>query len=162
MKRLGALLALLWSCAGLAAQSDLQLVGQAELKVLFWPIYHSRLYTDDGRYHPDQRPLQLEIQYLRNIDADDLVSRTALEWEQQDLAHDRHQAWLDTLARLWPDVNENDVRALQLDENDRSTFYLNGELLGTVADPDFGTHFLGIWLSPRTSRPELRAALIGQ
>lgn len=162
MKRLGALLAIFWSCAGFAAPSDLQLVGEAELKVLFWPVYHSRLYTADGRYDSDQRPVRLEIQYLRTIDADDLVSRTALEWQQQDLTHERQQQWLDTLARLWPDVNENDVLTLELDENDRSTFYFNGELLGTLADRDFGTHFLGIWLSPQTSRPELRAQLIGR
>ena len=162
MKRLVALVAVLWSCAGFASPPDLQLVGEAELKVLFWPVYHSRLYTGDGRYHPDQRPVRLEIQYLRTIDADDLISRTALEWEQQGLAHERQQQWLETLNRLWPDVNENDVLALELDENDRSTFYFNGEVLGTLSDRDFGTHFLGIWLSPQTSRPELRAALIGR
>lgn len=43
-----------------------------------------------------------------------------------------------------------------------STFYRNGEQLGVIADPGFGRQFLDIWLSPNTSRPELRLALTGQ
>ena len=37
-----------------------------------------------------------------------------------------------------------------------------GQTLGGIEDPDFGRHFLNIWLSPDTSRPELRLALIGR
>jgi hypothetical protein len=49
-----------------------------------------------------------------------------------------------------------------VDEQDRSSFSLNGRALGTIEDPGFGQDFLAIWLSPETSRPELRLALIGQ
>ncbi len=65
----------------LAAAGDMQLVGSARLKVLFWSVYDSRLYSEDGRYDPGKRPLRLEIEYLRDIPVDQLLQRTAQEWQ---------------------------------------------------------------------------------
>jgi hypothetical protein len=48
-----------------------------------------------------------------------------------------------------------------MSESGRSTFLLNGKPLGSIDDPQFGPSFLAIWLSPDTSRPELRRSLIG-
>jgi hypothetical protein len=48
-----------------------------------------------------------------------------------------------------------------LDDQGRSTFFVNGQSIGVIENPEFGRHFLNIWLSPDTSRPELRLALIG-
>ena len=49
--------------------TDLQMVGEARLKVLFWSVYDSRLYTADGDSQAGERPVRLDIQYLMNIDA---------------------------------------------------------------------------------------------
>ena len=162
MRHLLTVLILLCSVAARAEVDSLQLVGEARLQVLFWSIYDSRLYTADGTYEAGERPVRLEIQYLRDIDADDLVARTAQEWEQQGIRHERQAQWLEAMSGLWPDIRENDTLALELDETNRSVFIHNGQRLGAVEDPDFGQHFLDIWLSPGTSRPELRLALIGQ
>ena len=145
-----------------SADPALKKVGEAQLKVLFWKVYNSRLFSADGSYVDGQRPVKLEIQYLRDIDADQLVQRTAAEWQSQGLAHPRQDQWLQSLSALWPDVSENDVIALQLDQNDRSSFFINGTFLGYVEDPAFGQSFIDIWLSPNTTRPELRRLLIGQ
>jgi hypothetical protein len=162
VKQLLLLLVLLSAAAVPAGAEQLQKVGEAHLKVLVWPVYNSRLYSADGNYVAGQRPLRLDIEYLRNIEAADLVSRTADEWRHQDVTHDRQPEWLAQLAALWPDVAEGDVLSLMVDDRNVSSFYLNGERLGTLQDPDFGQHFLDIWLSPATSRPELRLALLGQ
>jgi len=145
-----------------SADSDLKKVGEAQLKVLFWKVYNSRLFSADGSYVDGQRPVKLEIEYLRDIDADQLVQRTAAEWQSQGVTHPRQDQWLQSLSALWPDVSENDVIALQLDGDDRSSFYINGTFLGYVEDPAFGQSFIDIWLSPNTTRPELRKMLIGQ
>ena len=39
-------------------------------------------------------------------------------------------------------------------------FYLNGKLLGEVADDAFSRLFFGIWLSPKTSQPRMRETLV--
>lgn len=158
------LLSLSLGLAGAAAASEapLQLVGQARLQFLFWPVYDSSLYSADGSYQEGQRPLRLEITYLRDIAADDLVARTAVEWEAQGLFHSDQQQWLQDLAKLWPDVRAGDTLALELNASERSTFYHNGRELGGPQGTAFGRHFLAIWLSPETSRPEIRRELIGQ
>jgi len=162
MTRLLAAFALSIAAATPALAADLQLVGQARLKFLFWSVYDSRLLSEDGQYREGQRPLRLEIQYLLDIEADQLVERTASEWRAQGLRHEQQQQWLQTLSAIWPDIRERDVIALELDAEGRSTFYRNGEKLGVLEDPAFGQQFLGIWLSPNTTRPELRLALTGQ
>lgn len=144
------------------AAGSLKPVGEARLKVLFWPVYHSRLYSENGAYQRGQRPLRLEIEYLRDITAVQLVERTGQEWQSQNLTHENQQQWLVLLGTLWPDISKGDRLALELDADNRSRFYFNGEPLGEIADPDFGQQFLDIWLSPNTTRPELRSALIGQ
>jgi hypothetical protein len=162
VRQLLLLLAVLATAAVPAGAAQLQKVGEAHLKVLLWPVYNSRLYSSDGNYVAGQRPVRLDIEYLRNIDAADLIARTADEWRHQDVTHERQPEWLAQLAELWPDVAEGDVLSLLVDDRNVSTFYRNGERLGTLEDPDFGQHFLDIWLSPDTSRPELRLALLGQ
>lgn len=145
-----------------AQNKELQLVGQAHLKVLFWSVYNSSLYSPDGDYQVGERPLRLEIEYLMNIAAEDLVKSTADEWRAQQRLHQRQNQWLQSLADIWPDVSSNDVITLELGADNRSVFFRNGEMLGSIDDPLFGQHFLDIWLSPDTTRPKLRRQLLGQ
>ena len=37
---------------------------------------------------------------------------------------------------------------------------MNGKPTGEIRDAEFARLFFGIWLSPKTSEPELRAALL--
>lgn len=162
MHRLISILLLAFCSITVAEPVELKKVGEAELRILFWSIYNSTLFSADGQYSEGQRPLQLKIQYLLDIKSEALVERTGEEWNSQGMSHERQQQWLEALSDLWPDVSKNDVLTLDIDEQDRSTFYRNGELLGVIDDPEFGDHFTGIWLSPSTTRPKLRLALTGQ
>ena len=161
MRTLALLFLLMLHPATWGQAPNLQMVGEARLRFMFWPVYDSRLYSLGGDYRQGQRPLRFEIQYLRNVDAKDLVARTRDEWERQQPLSMIEQTWLQELLRLWPDVAENDVLAMVIDEQGGSTFLLNGWSLGTIGDPAFGERFLGIWLSPKTSQPELRRSLLG-
>ena len=141
--------------------APLQKVGEAKLRVLLWSVYNSRLYTADGSYTEGTRPLRLEIEYLIDVKAGKLVERTRDEWQAIGREHPRQEAWLALLGELWPDIQAGDVLALELAEDGSATFTRNGELLGTIRDPDFGQQFVDIWLSPDSTRPELRMALLG-
>lgn len=145
-----------------AADEQWQLVGEARLKVLFWSVYDSSLFSEDGRYTEGQRPLRLEIQYLRDIEASDLLQNTESEWEGLPGIPAASSEWLQELALIWPDVKKNDVLAFEVDNEGAGEFFLNDEPLGGVDDSDFSSYFLDIWLSPETSRPKLRQALIGE
>ncbi|MDF2178212.1 chalcone isomerase family protein [Aliiglaciecola sp. CAU 1673] len=159
---LAATMPLMASVMSSRALSDLQLVGQAKLNVLFWEIYHSSLYSVDGEYQPGHYPIALRIQYLRDIDAQELVDATRDEWKKQGLSEDQFSSWLTTLATIWPDIQDGDVLLLRVDEQVHSHFYHNSKPVGEIDDPDFGPAFLNIWLSEKASYPKLRAQLIGK
>lgn len=142
-------------------QPALEKCGEARLTVLFWDVYDSTLYAPEGQYTPGVLPIRLEIRYLRSIKAADLVEQTRKEWVSQNILSPSHEAWLEKLASFWPDVDKNDVIALELDTTGAATFRFNDAVVGQVTDRQFGIDFSGIWLSPQTTRPELRAALIG-
>jgi hypothetical protein len=139
----------------------LKLVGESQLNMLFLPIYHSRLFTENGQYHPGQTPIKLEIQYLMNIKARHLLERTAKEWENLGVDAQQRQQWLSELRQLWPDIKKHDTLALYIDQHNTSTFYWNNQPLGQINDTRLGQHFLDIWLSPDTSQPEHRLDLLG-
>lgn len=136
--------------------------GAARLKVLFWDIYESSLYTPDGTWSEGIRPLRLDIRYLRAISALDLVKQTGKEWAEQGKSSPQHMVWQGELLSIWPDVTEGDVISLAIDPSGVSTFLFNGDAIGTIGDPQFGEDFAGIWLSPDTTRPALRRQLIGE
>lgn len=142
-------------------QYSFKKVGEAELSVLFWSIYHSSLHSLDGSFIEKQRPIKLEINYLRDIEAADLISKTADEWQQQGLNHANQNIWLEQLKIIWPNIKENDTLTFIVDLQNQSHFLFNQQSIGSISDEDFADHFLAIWLSEKTSRPNLRKKLLG-
>ena len=68
-------------------------------------------------------------------------------------------AWQERLAGLFPDVAPGD-HIVGLYRPDGAHFLHNGRELGRIDDPRFARDFFAIWLDPRTSAPDLRAALL--
>jgi hypothetical protein len=136
------------------------LVGEARLKVLFWEVYDSALFTPSGRWQGGA-PYQLSLHYLRDIPAAKLVEQTEKAWQEQGRSHPQQSEWLALLVELWPDISEGDNLVFGLTASGESAFWFNGSLIGSVEDRDFGALFGGIWLDPDTPRPGLRAQLIG-
>lgn len=161
-------LLLLYSAASLgfsdASSKQLQLVGEARFKFLFWDIYDSKLFTASGAFNSQlpltqQLPLKLKIDYLRDIEAADLVDNTIDQWRKIGLSQsaiDAHQA---LISDLWPNIGKNDQLAIVLDEQG-SQFYYNGEAIGGQLSTEFGVDFVSIWLAENTTEPKLRNKLI--
>lgn len=144
--------------------NDLRLTGEAELRILFLSIYQSRLYTVNGSFESIDAPLALEIEYLKNVTAEKLVSSTRDEWVHQgiyDLDTESAEAWLVQLQALWPDIKSRDVLLMRFNQDGSSEFFFNGKSLGVIQDDRFGPRFLAIWLAPETRFPATRQQLIG-
>lgn len=149
---------MLYFALSLSAHAS-KLVGEATFSWLFWDIYHIKLWTTDGSYSPELSPLRLEIQYLRDIEKNQLIETTIDQWQQQNLSW--KQDWINDLQKIWPDIQEHDTLILQIDDNLHSHFYFNKELLGSIEDPQFSQTFSDIWLSPNSTQPELRNVITG-
>ncbi len=65
------------------------------------------------------------------------------------------------MKRLFPDVHAGDRITGVHRPGEGAAFFVNGRAVGEVRDSRFAQLFFGIWLSPRTSQPSLRAALLG-
>lgn len=141
---------------------NLQMVGSAKLKVLFWDVYESYLYSSEQTYKPDTYPVALRIRYLRDIDKEDLLDRTDKEWEDLGLSAEQRKAGLSHVKDVWPDISKGDELMITIDESRESTFYYNEEYIAHIDDKAFGQQFLDIWLSENCSRPELRKQLLGK
>ena len=136
-------------------------VGEAKLKVLFWDVYNSSLYSKTGEYQAEQFPQALKIYYLRDIDAEDLIERTQDEWKKLGIKQVIFSQWIPLLANIFPDIKKGDTLLLTVSENQQSEFFFNGKLIGKITDQTFGKNFLRIWLDKNCSYPNVRYKLIG-
>ena len=141
---------------------ELKSVGSATLKVFFWTIYSSTLYTADGSYSGIEPDLALQIVYRRSISKNELLDRTEKEWQKSFPSHKSQQIWLSRLEKIWPDVQRDDVIVLRVNRNFDSDFYFNDEFIGAIEDREFTEQFLSLWLSDKSSYPKIRNILIGR
>ena len=65
------------------------------------------------------------------------------------------------MRQIFPDVKEGDRITGVQRPGEAARFFVNGQPRGEVRDAEFTRLFFGIWLSPRTSQPRLREALLG-
>jgi hypothetical protein len=139
----------------------LKKVGEAKLKVLFWDVYYSSLYNQTGNYTENKTPLALKIDYLRDINSQDLIKRTQAEWEKLDISNEVYAKWLPLLNEILPDIKKGDSLLLFVDENQHSEFFFNETPTGRISDTGFGLSFLRIWLDKKCSYPLVRDKLVG-
>ena len=165
----GAALASAWAqqAAGLPAelaQSGLTLRGQQRLRVWGVSVYDASLRTGPGfsAARAETQMLALELHYLRDIAAKDIAERSIQEMRRSGpMSAEQESRWTAEMLRVLPNVRQGD-RLLGLQRpGEAAVFWHNGRPCGEVKDAEFARRFFGIWLSPQTSEPALRQALLG-
>ena len=141
-----------------------RLLGDSRLRYFGLPIYDIRLWGHDPALlaEPASAKLALELQYARALSGQRIAERSLQEMQALETVDAAQAArWLAQMQRLFPDVEKGDrVTGVQY-PGQSARFFVNGAPRGEVRDADFTRLFFGIWLSPRTSQPQLRAALLG-
>jgi hypothetical protein len=146
-----------------AALPGATLRGEATLRWMGLQIYDIRLWADGAAAldRPEQARLALELQYARSLNGAQIAERSLQEMQGIGPV-DPAQAtrWLAAMRELFPDVDRGDrITGLQ-EPAEGARFWVNGQARGELRDPDFARLFFGIWLSPRSSQPRLREALL--
>lgn len=141
-----------------------RLLGRGTLRFLGLRIYEARLWSGATTPAADwaAAPLALELEYARGLSGAKIAERSLAEMRRQgDIAAEPAKRWLGAMTQIFPDVKEGDrITGLNL-PGVGVRFFVNGQLRGDVRDADFARLFFGIWLSPKTSEPTLRDALLG-
>lgn len=141
-----------------------QLLGKGQLRYLGLHVYDIRLWGEPGATvrDPQAATLALELEYARALDGQAIAERSLKE--MKGLARvDSAQAerWLQQMRQIFPDVKKGDRITGVQHPGEAARFFVNGQPRGEVRDAEFTRLFFGIWLSPRTSQPKLREALLG-
>ena len=151
-----------------ASDTVMTLRGQGLLRIGYvFKVYEAGLYVGGGiptEAVLDDVPKRLEIHYLRDIAAADLVA-AGNETLQQQVAPGQLVALrerLDRINRWYVDVKAGDRYALTYIPGRGSELALNGRPLGVIEGHDFASAYFGIWLDPRTRYRDFRDTLMGQ
>jgi Tfp pilus assembly protein PilV len=128
-------------------------------------VYDATLWvTPDFRADRfEQYPLALELTYLRSLSGRAIAERSLKEMRRGMAANpDQDARWLTAMQNAFPDVAKGDRITGLHNPASGARFWFNNQPRSTIADPDFSRQFFGIWLSPSTSEPQLRAALLAR
>lgn len=141
------------------------LAGQSTMKFWGFEVYHATLWVAPGFAESAfaQSAFVLDLAYLRDFKGADIARRSIEEMRRQGpMTAAQETAWEGQMRALFPDVKKGDHIAGVHQPGTGAVFWSNGRVLGAVRDPVFAQRFFGIWLSPQTSQPDLRRALLAQ
>ena len=148
-----------------AAVPDATLSGSGRLRVFGFQVYDAALWVAPG-FRPDafaRYPFALELSYLREFSGPMIAQRSLDEMRRIGSFTDAQaDAWQRAMAAAFPDVKKGDRITGVHKPGFGATFLTNGKPSGEVRDPEFARLFFGIWLSPNTSQPQLRQALLAK
>ncbi|MDI1243794.1 MAG: chalcone isomerase family protein [Rhodoferax sp.] len=141
------------------------LAGQAKLSFWGFEVYQASLWVAPGFTAAAyaNHGFALELVYLRDFAGADIAKRSLAEMERQAPRRaEQAQRWGDQMQALFPDVKAGQRLTGIHQPGVGARFVFNGQPLGEISDPEFARLFFGIWLSPQTSEPKLRLALLQQ
>jgi len=140
------------------------LSGSTRLRVWGFEVYDAQLWVAPGfqaeRYA--DTPFALELRYLRDFSRADIARRSIAEMRRSASIPDAQaQAWQQKLEAAFPDVQRGDrILGIYEPQTQTARFLTNGQPTGEIRDGNFAALFFGIWLSPQTSEPAMRKALL--
>ena len=142
-----------------------KLLGAGRLRFLGLRVYEARLWVSAPAMAADwaAAPLALELEYARSLSGVRIAERSLSEMERQgEIEPAKAQRWLSAMKQIFPDVDASDRITGVNVPGMGARFFINSRLKGDLRDPEFARLFFGIWLSPKTSEPALREALLGK
>lgn len=140
-----------------------RLIGKGRLNFFGFHVYDARLWAVPGFKAEgfSTRPLALELHYFRGFDNQAVADRSITEMRRSvPISDEQAEKWKQAMVRVLPDVKKGDRVMGVHRPGVGAVFWMNGKVLGEIRDPEFAKLFFGIWLSPATSQPGLRTALL--
>jgi hypothetical protein len=141
----------------------LRAAGQGTLRFWGFDVYSARLWVSPGFQAENYlaQPLALTLAYQRDFSAKSIAERSITEMQRVgDFSTAQAARWRQALQAALPDIQAGDQLTGLYQPGRSAVFQMKGRTVGEVSDPDFSPLFFGIWLSPRTSEPRLREALL--
>lgn len=148
-----------------AALPDAAPMGSGAYRWFGLKLYDVRLWAERkiAADNWSTTPFALELVYARTLYGERIAKASIDEIRQLGIGKPAQQAeWLAAMTRVFPDVAEGTQLIGVYAPGKATQFLRDGQVVGEIADPEFGKAFFAIWLHPKTSAPKLRAVLLGQ
>ncbi len=145
---------------------EARLAGEGEYTWFGMRIYQAQLWVGPLGYQgaaSETAPFVLELRYARALDGKKIAEASYEQMQKIGAGTPAQRlAWLATMQRIFPDVRQDQRIAgvYRAGIAPGVRFYLDGKVLADVPDGDFARAFFAIWLSPSSTAPKLRAALL--
>lgn len=149
---------------------DARLMGSGLYRWWGFEVYTATLWVGTRGINPAQltdAPFELALRYARRLKGRDIADTAELEMHRLGMGtDDERAAWLQRMRAIFPDVRNGDVLCGVFDPDapsgPQTTFILNDSPIGRISGDAFARAFFSIWLSPKTTTPALRAALLAR
>lgn len=140
-----------------------QQIAQAEVvgegRLIYWgfKLYDAQLFAS----RESQGGYALDLQYLRQFEAQDLYKQTVEEMEKMGVTKEKRALWDPQLSKAFKTVKKGDSITAIKKSRDVTQLFHNGLLFSEIRGDELSKAFFSIWLHPRTSVPKLRQSLLG-
>lgn len=140
--------------------------GTGKYAILFITAFDAQLWTDAPAWSMDA-PFAMTLRYHMGFSADYLVARSLREMRHVDPALSdadiaRYKKAMEPIFAPASSGDEMSMLFLPAEQGKPESvwFFKNGSPTGKISEPGFARDFFGVWLSPNTSDPDLRKALL--
>lgn len=132
-------------------------VGNGTYAKFGFEIYKAHFYVDENKI---PKRFALSLDYLRNIEKDSLIKNTIEQLERLGYSQTKTEEWKNQLEKIFPNVNKGDKLTAVFNPQQGTSFFYGDKIIGKVLGDEFAKAFFGIWLSTKTTAPELRSKLL--
>jgi len=141
---------------------DARTLGTSRMRFLGINVYDAKLLAAAlKRNDYTASAFALELLYLRGFDGLAIADRSLKEMRRVgNISPEKEKSWLETMRQTFPDVKSGDRITAFHKPGVGIRFFINGLAHASIDDPEFSRYFFGIWLSPNTSEPRMRAELL--
>jgi hypothetical protein len=155
------LLIILFFVGNCAVASEMKLIGQGTLNVLFFEVYDVRLLSDFMPFSWENK-FQLEFEYKRSITKERIIDSSIKELKrQQNVTEHNLEEWTTYLEEVIQPLQEGIKATIKWNPQGTITFQNEGVKSVTIKDESFARSYINIWLGEETSQPKLRSQLLG-
>ncbi len=111
-------------------------------------IYNITLFTENGEYQPQTRPLMLSLKYDKPVDGRDFAISIARSWASLDIKVPEQNKVIERLRKLLPDLKSGDLLSYIALE-DKGYFIVNDQIIPEEFDKTVNDAIVAVWLDPK-------------
>ena len=138
-------------------------LGVHNLAVWGFKVYNIQLLSETKKFSY-QNKFAIVINYQRDFAKNNLIEKSIEEIARINEIKDLNllKIYKNKLEEIFLDVKKGDRKTAFFDPKNGVKLYFNGKFVGEIKDLIFAKRFVDIWLSDKSSYPQMTSAILGK